>query len=382
LDQAIAGVAEPVNQQDMESVRAEVERIAGSRSLLGLPSSRAAAGSLSDVARVNRVQGLTLGFGGILSAGEGAVRFQPSIAYGTSDDRLLGSFAASWHSGATRLTLSAARTIDDLSDLPVIAPLVNSILAQEAGKDYGDYTLLHSAELEVHHRLGARQSFSGSLGVVESQSLSSRASPANGRFRGNPPLGGGSHRVARLGLQRGSGGIGVRHDLQGQLSVEAGEGSGDYLRVAAAARWLVKLQHGELLSRWYLGTGTSRLPPYRSFVLGGRGTLVGEPFRTYGGREMGLAHVEWRFDVPIPSISLGSFASTGRHLTLAPFVAAGYAGRPLPSLPWTGTEGVRPVAGIAVEWLMRLIRVEAGVGLRDGHVGVTVDINRDWWGLL
>jgi len=40
------------------------------------------------------------------------------------------------------------------------------------------------------------------------------------------------------------------------------------------------------------------------------------------------------------------------------------------------------VAGVALEWFMRLLRVEAGVGLRDGGVGVTVDINRDWWGLL
>jgi hypothetical protein len=31
---------------------------------------------------------------------------------------------------------------------------------------------------------------------------------------------------------------------------------------------------------------------------------------------------------------------------------------------------------------MRIIRVEAGVALRGGGVGVTVDINRDWWGIL
>jgi hypothetical protein len=136
------------------------------------------------------------------------------------------------------------------------------------------------------------------------------------------------------------------------------------------------------LSRLYLGIGSERLPAHRSFVLGGRGTLVGEPFRAYGGRAAGLAHLEWRFDVPVPAASLGSFASTGRRLTLAPFIAAGYAGRPLAQLPWDRSAGIRPVAGIAVEWLMRLIRIEAGVGLRDGHVGVTVDINRDWWGLL
>jgi hypothetical protein len=63
-------------------------------------------------------------------------------------------------------------------------------------------------------------------------------------------------------------------------------------------------------------------------------------------------------------------------------LAAGYTARPIPGLPWSRTGGLRPVAGVALEWFMRLIRVEAGVGLRDGDVGVTVDLNRDWWGLL
>jgi hypothetical protein len=382
LEEAIAGVAEPVNQQDMESVRAEIERIAGSRNLIGLPSNRVATGSLSDIVRVNRVQGLTLGFGGILSLAESRIRLQPTIAYGTSDDRLLASLTASWHSGPTQLSVSASRSIEDLSDLMIAAPLTNSIMAQETGRDYGDYALLHAAEVRLHQRLGRRTSISGSLGVVESQSVSNQASPANGQFRPNPPLGGVSHRVARLGLEQGTGGFGVQRDLQGEVWVEGGEGTGDYLRITAAARWLARYKNSELLSRLYLGIGSSDLPPHRSFVLGGRGTLVGEPFRAYGGREMGLLHLEWRFDVPVPSVALGSFASTGRRLTLAPFLAAGYTARPLPALPWTRTAGVRPVAGVAVEWLMRLIRVEAGVGLRDGHVGVTVDVNRDWWGLL
>jgi hypothetical protein len=95
-----------------------------------------------------------------------------------------------------------------------------------------------------------------------------------------------------------------------------------------------------------------------------------------------LGQVEWRFEVPIPAIPLGSFASTGRSMTVAPFVAAGVAGRSLPGLPWAASDGVRPVAGVAFEWFMRLIRVEAGVGLRDGEFGLTVDVNRDWWGLL
>jgi hypothetical protein len=147
-------------------------------------------------------------------------------------------------------------------------------------------------------------------------------------------------------------------------------------------RWRMSTGKGDLWSQLDLGVGSDELPAYRSFVMGGRGTLVGEPFRAFGGRTSALARVEWRLSVPVPALALGSFASTGRVMTLAPFLAGGYTSRPYPDLPWTESGGVRPVAGLALEWFMRLVRLEAGVGLRDGDLGVTIDINRDWWGLL
>jgi hypothetical protein len=382
LEKAIAGVAQPVNRQDMEALRAEVERIAASRALSGLPTTRAAAGSLSDLAHVNRVQGLTLGFGGVIGLAKTRMALRPWIAYGTADDRVTGSMTASWGSGATRVSLTASRRVSDLSDLPVIAPLMNSILAQEGGRDYGDYVLLHALEAGLHQKLGGRTSVSLALGVEESQSVATAAAPATGSYRPNPLLGSGTYRVGRIGLDRSGGGIGIERDLQGRLSLEAGEGPGDYLRATADGRWSVGLGRTELVARAYLGIGTERLPPHRSFVLGGRGTLLGEPFRAYGGREVGLAHLEWRFEVPAPVIKLGSYASTGSRMTVAPFLDLGYTGRPLSGLPWDSTAGVRPVVGLALEWFMRLIRIEAGVGLRDGGFGITVDVNRDWWGLL
>ena len=145
---------------------------------------------------------------------------------------------------------------------------------------------------------------------------------------------------------------------------------------------MVSLRGSQLLLEAHGGAGTAGLPAYRSFVLGGRGTLVGEPFRAWGGREFALARIEWRLNAPVPAIPLGSFASTGRTMVVAPFVTAGVTGRALPGLPWTASDGVRPVAGVALEWLMRLIRVEAGIALRTGDVGVTVDIHPEWWGIL
>jgi hypothetical protein len=382
LQQAIAGVAAPLNRQDMDALRVEVERIAGSRALSGLPSKRLAAGSVSDVVHVNRVQGLTLGFGGVLGLGRSRAQIRPMVAYGTSDDRVTGGLTLTLGQGPTQLSLGASRRVRDLSDLRVISPVLNSLLSQEAGRDFGDYVLLNAAALGLRQRLDARSSIGLGLDVEESRSVEVSASPATGTYRANPALGAGTYRVARLELERASGGIAVRGDLEGRLSLEAGDGPRGYARIAADGRWTASLGRTKLEARAYLGAGSDNLPAYRSFVLGGRGTLVAEPFRAYGGRTAILTHLEWRFEVPVPALPLGSFASTGRRLTVAPFLSAGYTGRALAGLPWNATDGVRPVAGLALEWFMRLVRVEAGIGLRDGRFGLTVDINRDWWGLL
>jgi hypothetical protein len=382
LDQAVAGVAAPVNQQDMDALRVEVERIAGARALSGLPSRRLAAGSVSDLVHVNRVQGLTLGLGGALGISRSRLQLRPSIGYGTSDDRVTGGVSVTAGVGATQFTLAAQRRIRDFSDLPVVSPVLNSLSAQEGGRDYGDYVLVQGVSAGVRRRVSGRTAVSLSAGSEESQSVSVRATPATGTYRANPALGSGTYRVARLELERASGGIAVRRDLQGRMVLEGGEGPRDYLRATAEARWLTTLGGHELVSRVYLGAGTDGLPPHRSFAIGGRGTLVGEPFRAYGGRDVALAQLEWRFEAPVPAIPLGSFASTGRTMIVAPFVAAGVAGRPLAGLPWQASDGVRPVAGLALEWFMRLLRVEAGIGLRDGKFGLTIDVHRDWWGLL
>ena len=382
LDQAVAGVAAPVNRQDMDALRVEVERIAGARALSGLPSDRLAAGSVSDVVHVNRVQGLALGFGAAVGLGQRRVQVRPWVGYGTSDHRVTGGLEIGAGLGATQVTFTGERRIRDLSDLPVISPVLNSLLAQEGGKDYGDYLLLTGARVGLRHRLSGRTALLLSAGAEESRSVDTRATPATGRYRPNPALGSGTWGVGSVELERASGGIAVSHDLQGRLRLEGGTGPADYARLTLEGRWQTLLAGHQLVTRTFLGTATAGLPVYRSFVLGGRGTLLGEPFRAYGGRDVALGQVEWRFEAPVPAIPLGSFASTGHRLTVAPFFALGAAGRPVGGVPWGSSDGARPVAGVALEWFMRLLRIEAGIGLRTGDFGLTVDVNRDWWGLL
>jgi hypothetical protein len=381
LQEAIAGAAPPLDRRDIEELRKEVERIAGTRGLSGLPAGRLAVGSISDIVHVNRVQGLAFGVGSSLRLGRSRVRVRPRIGLGTADGRVTGGLGVDLGLGPAELTAFGGRRVTDFSELPVISRFLNSFRAQEGGQDAGDYVLLDAAGMRYRRPIGGLTSLALELAVERSRSLEVEATPSGGTYRPNPPLGSGSYRIARLRLER-PGAAPPAGGLSGNLAVEAGEGPGDYFRAAGRLEWLGRVGRSQLLVEAHAGAGTRALPAYRSFVLGGRGTLVGEPFRAWGGREFALGRMEWRFDVPVPAIPLGSFASTGRTMVVAPFVAAGVTGRPLNGLPWTGSDGVRPVAGLALEWLMRLIRIEAGVALRTGEVGVTIDVHPEWWGIL
>ncbi|HEU4829133.1 MAG TPA: hypothetical protein VFT04_08050 [Gemmatimonadales bacterium] len=383
LAEAIASVARPLDEREMAQIRADIERLAGNNLLSGLPSARIGGAGISDFARVNRVQGLALGGRAVLGLRRNRVQIIPSFGIGTADGRVTGGLTARIGTGATELTAAVSRRVQDFTDQPVIAPVLNSIAAQEFGDDYGDYVRLDAAMAGIGHRIDARHLLSLEGSIERSRSLEVEASPANGTYRPNPALGAGIYRIARLRLERGAGSsVAQVSDLRGSLALEGGDGPTDYLRATVSGRWLKPIGATELLMRASGGVASDGVPAYRAFALGGRGTLVGEPFRAFGGRRALLGHVEWRVNAPVPAIPLGSFASTGTSMVLAPFAAIGWTGGDVAGGVGTASDGARPVLGVAAELFMRLIRVEAGVALRTGEVGVTIDIGRDWWGAL
>ena len=389
LTEAMGQVAPTAEQRDLDAVRDEVTRIAGGRALSGLSASRIGTSSVSDLVHVNRVQGLTLGFGARFDLMERRVTLSPRVAYGTSDERVTGGLGVGFGVLGGDLSLEASRSVRDVSDLPVISGVVNSILSQEAGEDFGDYLLLDRIGLGIRYPLSARTDLSLESGYEDASSMQVEASPANGNYRPNPALGSGANFVGRVILSRnpapdatspnGSRGLALK---RGSIAMEAAGGGSDYLRWTIGGTLELPAGPGDLRLSASGGWGTTELPAYRSFVLGGRGTLVGEPFRKFGGRRFALARLEWELPVPFPAIPLGAFASTGRSMALAPFVALGWSDRAIAGTPWAQTDGVRPVAGLAAELFMHLIRVEAGVSLRTGSLGVTLDLSQPWWGIL
>ena len=379
LEEAAVEAAQPLTEQDLEAVRMEVQRLVGPGALQTLRGARIGTNSVSDLGRVNRVQGLRLGFGG--TVGTHGIQIKGWLGYGFSDRRGVGRL--SFQTGAGRsFRVEAYRQVRDLSDIAVISPLLNSLRSQEVGIDLGDYVLLGGIKGQVRWPLTPRTAVTFGIAGERSTSVSTEASPVRGSYRENPALGAGDYGVLSADVERLYGGVAQEKDLYGRIRLEAGQGPTGYLRFVADGTGRLAVGRSTVLARGYVGWGSDGLPAYRSFVLGGRGTLPGEPFRAYGGRSMWLLHVEWQVSVAIPSLRLGSFAGTGPELVLAPFIATGWSDRPLDGTPWMATDGVRPVAGIAIEWLMRLVRLELGVGLLDGGAQLTLDVTRPWWPLM
>jgi hypothetical protein len=377
LDAAVVRELGPGAPLRLDEVRGVAQSIAGPRSLSGLRTHGPSVRSVSEIAHVNRVEGLTLGLGYMVRPRAGPFQARAHAGVGFAGNRLTGGLALAYRVGAWRLEAAGGRTIRDFADEPAISRAVNSFLAQEGGNDYGDYVRLDEAAVRA-----ASEHLEIRIGYVATDSLATAATPIRGAYRQNPDLASGDWWVGGLGA-RGRTGAVVGTSLRGALDVEGGLQDGRrYVRVHGAGGVAFPAGPGELRLDAWGGWGSADLPPHRTFALGGRGTLVGEPFRAYGGRQAALARLAWALPLPAPAIPLGRYASTGRQLVVAPFVGMGWTGAPVAALPWGASEGGRPALGVTVEAFHRLLLLEVGWAVRHDAVGFTVDVRRDLWPIL
>jgi hypothetical protein len=371
----------PADRSLLADLREKAVALARTRTLDGLPRTSLRVGSISEVARVNRVQGLALGTGLTARAGLGLDRAALGIGIGTSDGRVTGSLELERRIGSVRLATQASRQVTDLSDLPVASGVVASLAAQETGRDYGDYLLLERLAVSADRPVGREATFRLDLAREWAWSVANAATSARGAYRPNPPLGNGGSWIGRAEWHQ-AGRTAAGSSWQGRLAVEFGAGRADYTRWVASGETSQPLMGGELALRGLAGFGTRGMPARRTFVLGGRVTLPGEAFRAFGGRRAVWGSAVWLFPVPAPSLPLGWFGRTPRDAWIGPLVAAGWAGGSVAGLPWQPA-GVRPIVGIAAELFARTVRIEFAQALRGGRgPGITIDLTRQWWGVL
>ena len=382
IDDEIGESAASAMSLDLETIRSKISDIALGKSLSGLARARPGAGSASEILHFNRVEGLAPGGGGVLRPAGGYFEIRGSASYGIADQRPKGSVVAGL-SGKAGLKIVAAREVRDVADESVISGVLNSLLAQEAGYDFGDYALIDKVMLGVEPQLGAALTVSAHAGYEKARRMRVAGKPARGVFRSNPDLASDGFAVVRLGIAVRVANFERRRQFRVRAGLEGGVSSAaEYGRVRGD--WKLQLPVGttDFVSSGWVGWGSRELPRHRSFVFGGRGTMVGERFRSWGGRYTALGKAEWRISLPIPAIRLGSFSSTGNRIVAAPFATVGWAAGADPRLPWRATDGGRVVVGLAVEWFHGLIRIEAGWSLSGHRLGAVADVRRDFWDIL
>ena len=384
IEAEVRDIARPARLQDFAAVREEAEAIAQGRFLSGLRRAQLGGASVSDFVRVNRVEGLALGMGGVVRSGDLSAELRFRGAAATATTLFTGSVTGGVRRGAWAASVAAYREVHDWGDAPVVARLSNSLFAQETGRDYGDYYLATGGDGALARSLGGRAVVQVTAGAARVESLAVHATWARGAYgRPNPAVGEGRWTYARVGLRRQASSFAMVREFSGRVELEgAGFGAERYGRLYADGRWQLPLGAGWVVLRGSAGLGTSALPAHRAFVLGGRGTLVGEGFRAFAGRRAAWLSADLRLSVPAPEIPLGSFASTGPTATLIPFLAAGWVGGAMTGVPGAPSRGLRPVLGVGVEWPRELLRIDFGVSPRSGRVGLAVDVSRAFWDIL
>ena len=383
---AEAEAAEPFDRREFDEIKTRAEALVSQRVLEGIPRTRVGTTSVSDLVRVNRVQGLAFGVSTAFRF-HGGYEVRGSLGYGLSDRRVTAGILMGFTRGATEYLVEGRRTIRDFGDEPVVSGVVNSLLAQEAAIDLGSYLLGEEIGVGLRRQLDPRWSMDLSARFERSSSVVTEASPARGTYEPNPSLGSGSFWLGRAVFTLAPRGAVDRGDLRLQFGLEAGLGETEYLRATFRSDGRVPVPLGHLRLRTIAGMATSGLPKARSFAIGGRGTLPAETFRQWGGRRVVSGLLEWRVRVPIPAIGMGPFASTGNRAIVAPFVGVGWAGGTIEGVGWRASEGARPVAGVAIELLQNLLRLELATPLRERpdrprRWGLTVDVAPEWWPIL
>lgn len=377
---AVVARGNPSGTPDPAEVRSRVRRLVGASVVSGLPRWGLGASRVSDVIGFNRVEGLRLGVGGVVRPRRGRLAIRGWLGRGWADGRWKARLEATHQAGGSEEWIRAFRVVRDIADEPVIAPLLNALGAQELGVDFGDYYLTRGVAAGGSVRFPAVSvSYRGSIERIARVAV--RARSAAGTFRPNPDLGDGVYRRVDVALASGRSSYGMTTSWSGMVAIEAGSGRGvDYGRLTLSGTVTIGSPSSGLVFAGFGGLGSAGLPAHRSFSLGGRGTLPGTPFRRWGGRSMVAVRAEGR--VPIPAPRLGSgLVDSGSRVVLAPFVAAGWAGRS-GGLPWKETGGGQGGVGVGLEWFHRLLRFELGRGVREGGWRFGVSLRSEFRDIL
>lgn len=379
-----------VTDEDIARVQSEARTLVRAQALARAQKMSISARNVSDIARFDRVEGLSIGEGVSKQLGHGlsgVVRGR----YGFDDRQLHESGTIAWtRPSGFGVRLFGMRDLRDVGDVAERSTVVNSLAAQEFGSDYSDPYLVRAAGAGVD--FGAVGLLWHANGSYEWQSpVSTHALPVTGRFE--PTLPARDQHAARFAvtadhppaLSAFGTELTYRAELRATLPFGPVAPTGESLRtLRASATASVERPFGaqRLVTAWSVagllaGPQNAFVPPQEFVYLGGPVSGPGYDYHSFVTNGGGSGHVEWQTPAPFVPFSLGRFGRVPAQGTFAPFVHAdvlnGFEGH---------GGGVYPSVGAGYVLPFDLVRFDVARGLRNGRWTFSVDVGRAFWSIL
>jgi hypothetical protein len=362
---------------ELGEIRKMATQLAQRRALQRVSAIRLSTGSLSDVIRYNRSEGLALGFGGSVAPYPG-VQLRGRGGYAFEAGHPFGSLLLSIGEGQTRVEGSVyGNQPNDLSLTPAASGFGNTLATVFAGRDYTDFHFADGVALSLRSEIGQRLSGSATIRRERQRGPTTQLSsgPLGGSFRPLIPVDDGSLLGGQISL-RHTVPSGLSRWTSAEIHLDGGSfqescadscpASRRFGRSQAAIltgwRWGVATSEMEVQARGGMATGD--LPTQQLFYLGGRGTLPGYDFRSLAGTRYLLGNATVSAEI---------------HPTWVR--ARGHAG-----VGWTqpgNSSVVRPSVGIGVGILHDILHLDLHRGTGSGgRWEMIVESNRGFWDFL
>jgi hypothetical protein len=369
---------------ELGDVRREAAELLGRRLLSGLPGNQLSFRTASSSIRYNRAEGLALAAGIRLTPAEQAtLALRGGIATGRMRPFAEAQLSRGILPRRTGLTAYWNQP-RDIGGFEVVSGAVNSLSALLAGYDFSDLYFASGAELRMDRPVG--RGWNGTLGV---RAEAHRSAALETDFS---LLGGSDHFRPVIPVEEGTfygGSLALRRPVPAELarglslglSVDGGwlDADGDVHRFARPrldAGWIARAASGAELSVDASAGGVlGDTPPQSAFLLGGRGTVPGYSFRTYGGDRFALARAGVSADL-LPLFVRGRL-----------FAAGGWTDDSEIRLTDPGFPGRRTgemlSVGAGVGLFFDILRIDVARGLTDdGTWEVIVEANPSFWDFL
>lgn len=378
----LEGIERPA---DVEEIRSEARAMLRERAISGLPAGRLGISAASDVFRYNRAEGLALGAGvGFRPSSNLWARVQPGWAFGPDHPVLSASMTTL---SFPRLSFSAfLNRMRDVGQSQPGSRLGNSLGSLFFADDWTDPFFASGGAAELEFEIGDRQQLNVAAGVQQQRSagLSTTYSIFGEATEYRPvrPIEPGT--LSSSGVEYTIGDAAGPAGVRTRVTAEAGRLNGDrrawnFGRVEASlyATLLGTTARAELEMETTIGSLFGDPPVQELYLIGGRGTLPGFDYRSFGGDRSATATALASADIAHPWLRARLFGGLGWVGQSASAQAAAEA--------WsvTPTGGVKAAVGFGVGFFYDLLHVDVARGLGGaGETQVIIELQPDFWDFL